>query len=211
MIASLFLGLKEDLGVNFSAVKVCSSIRKCHIRQSFLPYSSNSLFNFARSILLAESINFRPLDNKEISGGDRYLYHHLQPPAQRVKSDITDTNHFLNKTKKIGKLADGAMLCTVDVVGLYPNIAYGEGIPSLYKFLETRENKQILSDTLPELAEIVFKNNIFKFNEKTFKQKHGTAIATDFVPPYAILYMVDLKEKLLEIFGKKKQLFGGGT
>ena len=61
-------------------------------------------------------------------------------------------------------------------------------------------NKQISSDTLAELAEIVLKNNIFEFDEKTFKQKRGTAIGTKFAPPYAILYMADLEEKLLEIF-----------
>ena len=78
MVASLFLGLKEDLGLNFSAAKVRSSFRKCHIRRSFLPYSSNSIFNYARSILLAEGTNFRPLDNKEISGGDRFLLDRLK-------------------------------------------------------------------------------------------------------------------------------------
>ena len=65
----------------------------------------------------------------------------------------------------------------------------------LYKFLEARENKQISSETLGELAEIVLKNNIFEFYEKTFKQKRGTAIGTTFAPSYAILYMADLGEK----------------
>ena len=69
--------------------------------------------------------------------------------------------------------------------------------------MKTRENKQISSDTLAELAEIVLKNNIFEFDEKTFKQKCGTAIGTKFAPPYAILYVAGLKEKLLEIFEKK--------
>ena len=40
------------------------------------------------------------------------------------------------------------------------------------------------------------RKNIFEFDEKTIKQKHGTAIGTKFAPPYAILYMADLKEKL---------------
>ena len=101
---------------------------------------------------------------------------------------------------KLGKLAEGAVLCTMDVVGLYSNIPQGEGLASIYKFLETRENKPISSDTLAELTEIVLKNNIFEFDEKTFKQKRGTAIGTKFAPPYAILYMADLEEKLLEIF-----------
>ena len=46
----------------------------------------------------------------------------------------------------------------------------------LSKFLETRENKQISNYVLAELAEIVLKNNIFEFDEKTFKQKRGTVI-----------------------------------
>ena len=67
---------------------------------------------------------------------------------------------FLNKIKKIDKLPEGAIFCTMDVAGLYPNIPHGEGLASLYKFLKIRENKQISSDTSAELAEIVLKNNI---------------------------------------------------
>ena len=58
--------------------------------------------------------------------------------------------------------------------------------------------KDVTTDTLVELAELVLKNNIFQFNEKTYKQKRGTAIGTKFAPPYSILFMADLEEKLLE-------------
>ena len=85
----------------------------------------------------------------------------------------------------IGKLSEGATLCTIDAVGLYPNIPHGEGLASLSlslylsiylsKFLETRD-KQISNYVLAELAEIVLKNNIFEFDEKTLKQKRGTVI-----------------------------------
>ena len=54
----------------------------------------------------------------------------------------------------------------MDVAGLHPNTPHGEDLASLYKFLETRENKQILNDTLAELTEIVLKNNSFEFDEK---------------------------------------------
>ena len=138
----------------------------------------------------------------DIENISSFLDHHLIPLAQMVKSYIKNTNHFL---KKIGKLPKEVILCTMDVVGLYHNIPHGEGLASLYKFLETRENKQISSDTSAELAEIFLENNIFEFDEKTFKQKRGTATATDFVPPYAILFMADLEEKMLQIFEKKKQ------
>ena len=135
-----------------------------------------------------------------------FLDYHLQPLAQKVKSYIKDTNHFLNKIKKLGSLPDGAILCTMDVVGLYPNIPHGEGLASLRRFLETRDNKQISSDTLTELAEVVLKNNIFEFDEKTFKQKRGTAIGTKFAPPYAILFMADFEEEMLESFEKKPMI-----
>ena len=99
-----------------------------------------------------------------------FLDYHLQPLAQKVKSYIKDTNHFLSKLKSLGKLPQGAILCTTDVVGLYPNIPHSEGLNSLRRFLELRDNKQISS------TEIVLKNNLFEFDQKTFKQVRGTAI-----------------------------------
>ena len=104
-------------------------------------------------------------------------------------------------------MADGAILCTMEVVGLYPNIPHGEGLASLRRFLEDRDSKQVSSNTLTELAELVLKNNIFEFDEKTFKQKRGTAIGTKFAPPYAILFMADFEEKMLESFEKKPMIW----
>ena len=54
------------------------------------------------------------------------------------------------------------------------------------------------TETLLELAEIVLKNNIFQFNEKTLKQLRGTAIGTKFAPPYAAVFMVDYDERILK-------------
>ena len=73
MMMSLFLELKEDLRLNLSAIKDYSAFLKCHKRRSFLPYSSNSVFNFARSILLAVGPNFKPLYSNEISDVERFL------------------------------------------------------------------------------------------------------------------------------------------
>ena len=96
----------------------------------------------------------------------------------------------------------------LDVVGLYPTIPHGEGLASLRKFLETSDNKKISSDTLTPLAEVVLKNNIFEIDEKIFKQKQRTAIETKFAPPYAILFMADFAEKMLENFGEKPIIWG---
>ena len=40
------------------------------------------------------------------------------------------------------------------------------------------------SDALCDIAEVVLKNNFFKFGKKTLKQKTGTAIGTKLAPPY---------------------------
>ena len=57
--------------------------------------------------------------------------------------------------------------------------------------------KDISSDTLCDLEEVVLKNNIFKFGKNALKQKGGTAIGTKFGPPYNILFMEELEEEIL--------------
>ena len=125
-----------------------------------------------------------------------FLDFHLQPLAQAVKSYIKDTNGFLNKLRSLPKLPDNIILCTVDVVGLYPNIPHEEGLSALRKRLDNRMEKYISSDTLCDLAEVVLKNNILKFGKKTLKQKRGTAIRTKFAV-FCILFMAELEEEIL--------------
>ena len=98
-----------------------------------------------------------------------FLDFHLQPLAQKVKSYIKDTNHFLKKIKELGQLPEGTILCTIDVVGLYPNIPHDEGLAFLKNFLDSRVDKQVTTDTLIELAELLLKNIIFEFSDKTYK------------------------------------------
>ena len=73
--------------------------------------------------------------------------------------------------------------------------------------MEIRDNKQISTDTLTELAEVVLNNNIFEFDENTFKQKRRIAIGTNFSPLYAIRFMADFEEKMLESFDKKSMIW----
>ena len=60
-----------------------------------------------------------------------FLDFHLQPFARKVKSCIKDTNDFLKKLRSFPKLPDDIILCSVDVVGLYPNILHDEGLSAL--------------------------------------------------------------------------------
>ena len=68
-------------------------------------------------------------------------------------------------------------MCTIDVVGLYPNIPNEEGIAAVKKALDRRDDKTISTESLLELTELVLNNNIFEHNDEFFKQKQ-TAICT---------------------------------
>ena len=133
-----------------------------------------------------------------------FLDYHLQPITRAVKTYIKDTNDFLKKVRDLGNLLENAILCTVDVVGLYPNIPHGEGLAALRKFLDERDKKDVTTDNHVELAEVVLNNkNIFEFNERIYKQKCSTAIGTKFAPPYSIIFMANLEEKLLDHIDRK--------
>ena len=127
-----------------------------------------------------------------------FLDHHLQPIAQKVNSFIKNTNHVLRKFESLGQLPEGAIPCTIDIAGLYPNIPHEEGLVSVRKFLDARTEKKVTTETSLELAEIILKNNIFQFNEKTLRQLKGTAIGTKFVSPYPIIFMADFEERIFK-------------
>ena len=129
----------------------------------------------------------------------QFLDYFLQPTGQKVKSCIKDTNQSI---KRLEKLSQGAFLCIIDVVGLYPKVSFR-------RFLELRDNKQIsnLKGHPYRTSGNSAKNKIFEFEEKAFKQSCGTRIRTTFVPPCANLFMADLEEKKLNLFEEKVMIF----
>ena len=60
---------------------------------------------------------------------------------------------------------------------------------TLRNISEKRSNKNVPTDILTELEELVLQNNYFEFNERYLKQIRGTAIGTKFTPPYAVIFM----------------------
>ena len=60
-----------------------------------------------------------------------FLEYHLKPILQKVKSYIKDTNDFLRKLDALPPLPEDTILCTIDVVGLYPNIPHEGGLVAL--------------------------------------------------------------------------------
>ena len=105
------------------------------------------------------------------------------------------------------RFPEGAILVTIDVVGLYPNIPHHEGLGAIRKILNTRTDPEIPTDDIVDLAEQVLKNNNFEFNGRHFIQKRGTAIGTKMAPAYANLFMHDLESKLLDLAPVKHYLW----
>ena len=104
-------------------------------------------------------------------------------------------------------MSHDTLLCTIDVVGLYPNIPHKEGLEALKIALEKRDDKTVSTESLLELAKCVLENNVFEHNGSIFKQKQGTAIGTKMAPPYAILFMSYLEELLLDSFPLKPKVW----
>ena len=83
-------------------------------------------------------------------------------------------------------LPDDVTLCTIDVVGLYPNIPHDDGLIAIRKAVDLQKDKRISAEAVIELVEYILKNNIFERN-LFYKQLRGTAIGTNMAPPYAIV------------------------
>ena len=78
---------------------------------------------------------------------------------------------FLENFKTSPRLPDDIILCTIDVVGLYPNIPNEEGFLFLKKALDKQWNKTVTTESPIELAELVLRNNYFEFNDRFRKQR----------------------------------------
>ena len=60
------------------------------------------------------------------------------------------------------------ILCSIEVIGLYLNIPHKDYLTSPHRFFELSDNKQISSDTLYKLIELVLKNIISEYDQETF-------------------------------------------
>ena len=88
-----------------------------------------------------------------------------------MPSYVKDTNDFLAKRNDMERFPDGAILVTIDLVGLYPNIPHDEGLEAVRRTLKKRSNPAIPTDPTVDLAEFVLKNNNFEFDGRHFFTK----------------------------------------
>ena len=127
-----------------------------------------------------------------------FLDHHLQPIMKEGESYIRQTEDFLAKLKAAGEFLRGAFLVTADAVRFYLSIPHIEGLDILKKQYENYPNKKVSTEDIVKMADFLFKNNLFEFNSKFYKETSGMSIGTKFAPPYACIFMDHSERKFLK-------------
>ena len=113
-------------------------------------------------------------------------------------SYIKDSGDYVTNIKSIGKIPEGTILVTADVIGLYPSISHETGLEALRKRLNERDSPKVPTENIIQMADFVLKNNFFEFNGEVKRQKCGTAIGTKFAPPYACIFMDEVEAEFLK-------------
>ena len=84
-----------------------------------------------------------------------------------LKSFILDTPDFIEKISKIDDLSDNDKIVSFDVIGLYTNIPYNEGLKAVEHYLSNRKGNPPTERILQLLEAVLTKNN-FQFGNKHY-------------------------------------------
>ena len=95
----------------------------------------------------------------------------------------------------------------MDVKALYPSIPRKEGLQACRLALENRKRKDLTTDALIGMIEMVLDNNVFKFQEENYIQTDGTAIGSKLGRNYACTYMGEWEKQLLRNSTQKPYTF----
>ena len=129
-----------------------------------------------------------------------FVDHYAKPEVQKLRSYIEDTPNLLRKIaakNSNGPLPPGAIPVVLDVNALYPSVPQEEGLRTLEKALDCRQDQSVPTHFLTKLMKLVLTMNTFVWDTKLFNQKEGTAIGTRAAPTFAGIFMGDLEEKML--------------
>lgn len=113
--------------------------------------------------------------------------------------DGVDLIQRLEQYAASGRLTPSTMFCTFDITDLYTMIPQEESLNILGEFLlhfGYNKVKGISIDTIKRLARIVIEENVFKYNNKFYKQVVGGAMGSAFTLTLANIFMWKWEHKL---------------
>ena len=129
-----------------------------------------------------------------------WIDHKLQPLRTNIKSYIKDSDDLLLQLRALPLPTDGIKLGTSDAVSMYTNIDTKHNIHTVTHWLQKISPHlppDFPSSLLLEAIKIVMENNIFRFGEKYFIQKTGTAMGTPCACILATIYYSIHEEYLI--------------
>lgn len=137
---------------------------------------------------------------------DKYITALTAPLLQRIPGSLRDTGDVLEKLPKKGTAL--TRIATADVIGLYPNIPWREGVLVAKNFYTTSRrwlidyartnNLKAPPDTevFGEILELILFNSYINFkNKRFFKQTQGTAMGMCISVYFANAYMYDITKE----------------
>ena len=138
-------------------------------------------------------------------GISAYVDSILQPIVCMTASFLKDSKAFIQAIEST-PIAHHAILVSIDVSALYTSIPQQKGIIVCQEAVrDFYPDKPDLPNVISTFLEFILKANVFTFNGKPFKQKHGTAMGTKCAPCFANLFMNGLETKFLETRPLDKQ------
>ena len=110
-----------------------------------------------------------------------------------------DTKDFLRQRElnSLRSLPPGAIVFTMDVVGLYSHIPNEDGLKACHTLLERRTVKKPSTSEVVHLAWLVLELNSCQYQYEYYLQTQGTVVCTRMAPSYANLFTACLEEKML--------------
>lgn len=126
-----------------------------------------------------------------------YLDHILKPLMKEIPSYLKNTYQLLEELDST-IFPSECILCTIDVVSLYPSIPQKEGTESCLNMLEDHNLLPFPKEYVKPLFEFVLSCNVFCFAGQTYRQVKGTAMGTRMAPTYANVFMAKVEEDFLK-------------
>lgn len=126
-----------------------------------------------------------------------FIDYFLKPTLSTIPSLLNNTQELLEILTNI-TIPENSTLVTIDVSNLYLNIPQDEGTDASLDMLTSTNNLPLPKEHLRQLFDFVLKENIFIFDDRTFKQIQGTAMGTKMAPSYANIFMHTLEHKFIQ-------------
>jgi Reverse transcriptase (RNA-dependent DNA polymerase) len=136
--------------------------------------------------------------NTDLSELDAACAQFCKRLLNKMRTIANSTIDVLRKLRKIATLS-GLKFMTADVADLYTNVPIQEGVDAVFKLLQENNigtaDERVLTK---EALEIVFRNNVFNFGERKFKQLHGVPMGSNSAPIVADAFLFLLERQLVE-------------